>query len=87
MHTHHLRLVPSHPLSGAALDRFGAGTSPVQEAAAVVRHLLSGCRECGEHLALAQGFRPREIRYDDRLFERSLQRAWTRFERQSVAGG
>ncbi|HEX2224350.1 MAG TPA: hypothetical protein VHN15_09100 [Thermoanaerobaculia bacterium] len=87
MNPHHLRLVPPHPLLGAALDRFAAGTSSVQEAATVVRHLLAGCRQCSERLALAQGYRPREIRYDDRLFERSLDRAWARFERQSVAGG
>jgi hypothetical protein len=83
----HLRLVPPHPLLGAALDRFAAGTASAQEAAAVVRHLLTGCRQCNEQLALAQGYLPREIHYDDQLFERSLRRAWARFERQSAAGG
>jgi hypothetical protein len=42
---------PPHEVTTATLDRFALGTATRDERALVLRHLLTGCPECQQHLA------------------------------------
>lgn len=78
----HLRLVPDlHPISRAALDRFAAGRSLDGEKARIVRHLLAGCPDCRGHL-ISSWAAPVDPQSYDAAFERSLERAWSCFDKR-----
>jgi hypothetical protein len=71
----------SHPISKAALDRFAQGADLGSLRIIILQHLLAGCRECRQHLAVHwQGPRGAAKKRYERAFQRSTRDALEVFE-------
>jgi hypothetical protein len=60
---------PAHELTAEVLDRFSQGSANREERAVVLRHLLTGCRDCQRHLAAVLEA-PAAVDSYDEVFER-----------------